>query len=83
LHGSRSSSTATIAYDHVTLRFHFTLFHLLDCNGTFIQLLIFNAVLLTLRNLIEAVYIWIAGIAGDASANGDIIDDLTICVGPA
>jgi len=38
-------------------------------------------VLLTLRNLIKAVYIWIAGVAGDASANGDIVDDLAISIG--
>jgi len=44
---------------------------------------IFNAVLLTLRDLIEAVYVWIAGITGDASANGDIVDDLAISVGAA
>lgn len=37
--------------------------------------------LLTVRDLIRAVHIGIAGVAGDASANGDIVDDLAISVG--
>lgn len=39
--------------------------------------------LLTTEGLINAIYIWIAGVAGDASANRYIADDLAIGIGAA
>lgn len=39
--------------------------------------------LLTVKDLINAIYIRIAGIARDASAHGHIVDDLTVAVGAA
>lgn len=39
--------------------------------------------LLTLESLINTIYVRIAGVAGDASANGDIVDDLAVGIGAA
>lgn len=39
--------------------------------------------LLTLKSLINAIYIRIAGVTGDASANRDIVDNLAIGVDTA
>lgn len=43
----------------------------------------FTLLLGSLGDLINAVYVWIAGVAGDAGANGDTVDDLAITVGAA